>query len=432
MATKSTATGETKEKQRRVYFCRPCGRKHPSPTNGKCTLKNAAQGQAEQVEGADELAKGRRRERQPKQAEKPRTPRAKRKRDASPVGDRDEQSSGDENDPFEAILQKLESIAQEGRTARQQLAEDSRRERDEIRRSISSLSKYSSEPDSSKKGETPDVETQAQAQGGQQDDRRGGHVTPETLSRARDPIQTLRNDARSATMANKLLSDDESGSDVPQGKKIKSGYLQTINDNASVQAQWPQLNVFRASQAPATYDSLTIDEFCSSFTMYIEDALRCPEPNVAVALDYSTYLRDLMDEVPMTTWEGVKAAHGELLRQIEQGRVKWYDVNERSRILAKALRKEVLALTLKPQAGRKSIVTNAQTGNQNAQLDRKPCEPYQTAACHRQATHTNDGCIWLHCCATCYKIKNHKFSHPRSECNRQKALDAKDKPTKNE
>ena len=56
-----------------------------------------------------------------------------------------------------------------------------------------------------------------------------------------------------------------------QSKKLKSGYHLTINDSALVQAEWPQLNVFRSASNTATYDTLSINEFCSGYLVNVRD-----------------------------------------------------------------------------------------------------------------------------------------------------------------
>ena len=78
----------------------------------------------------------------------------------------------------------------------------------------------------------------------------------------------------------------------------------TINDHATVMAQWPQLNVYRAPNDTATYDSLSVEEFCNGYLMYIQDCLLAPKPDIFSALDYLDYLRDLLDDIPLMGWSG--------------------------------------------------------------------------------------------------------------------------------
>ena len=91
----------------------------------------------------------------------------------------------------------------------------------------------------------------------------------------------------------------------------------TINDQVHVQAQWPQLNVYRATKNLATYETLTVGEFCTGYKRYVIDNLKGHKPNVNVALDYLYYLNELLDEIPLLGWEVVREAHGEILRMVE-------------------------------------------------------------------------------------------------------------------
>ena len=106
-------------------------------------------------------------------------------------------------------------------------------------------------------------------------------------------------------------------------KKMKSGYHMTINDQVHVQAQWPQLNIYRAANSIATCGCLSVKEFCTGYLTYIEDSLKGSKPKIDVALEYLSYLHELLDEVPLLGWEVVRDAHGEILRLVEQCRLKW-------------------------------------------------------------------------------------------------------------
>ena len=117
----------------------------------------------------------------------------------------------------------------------------------------------------------------------------------------------------------------------------------TINDHATVVAQWPQMNVYRAPNDIATYDSLTVNEFCNGFLVQVHDCLNLPKPDVFRALDYLDYLRDLLDDIPLMGWDGVRDAHGEILRSIEQGRLMWTDIPAQSKAIGKALRRAHMA-----------------------------------------------------------------------------------------
>ena len=126
---------------------------------------------------------------------------------------------------------------------------------------------------------------------------------------------------------------------------------------------------------------------------------------------------------------GTRAAHGELLRLIEQGRLSWADVPARSKAINKALRRAQLSATGggSEGSGGNSNVPSKPNGNTN----KRPCPQYQVNDCDFSATHTSDGTTWLHCCATCFHTKNQRYSHPKSLCRRGKPAEEKP-PPKNE
>ena len=112
---------------------------------------------------------------------------------------------------------------------------------------------------------------------------------------------------------------------------------------------------------------------------------------------------------------------------IEQNRLIWLDIPNRTKHLTKALRRAqhpaLAPITPQPKSFKST---------QNLSNDKRPCPEFQTLSCTHPATHTEDGLTWLHNCATCLRVKGQKYSHPKAECNRQKAMDAKSKGSKNE
>ena len=206
---------------------------------------------------------------------------------------------------------------------------------------------------------------------------------------------------------------------------MKSGFLLTINDHVHVQAQWPQLNVFRASNNLATYRTLTINEFCSGYLTFVRDNLNCDKPDLHVARDDLNYLGQLMDEIPLFGWENVRTAHGEVLRMVEQARLKWADKAARTEQLTKALRRAQL------EDGEDDEAQLAPPPPPKPTRVKKPCPKYQTNECEEKATHLLDDISWLHCCAICWRVKKQKYSHSKQDCNRSKAMQSKSAAPKN-
>ena len=168
-----------------------------------------------------------------------------------------------------------------------------------------------------------------------------------------------------------------------------------------------------------TYSILTINEFCSGYMYFVQKCLNVSKPNVVKALDYICYLSDLLDEIPLVGWEGVRDAHGELLRQIEQGRIIWDDT--------RTINKAILRVAAEAAAANSSKgKTPSSASGKNSGPTKHPCPKYQDNSCEFASTHTADNMTWLHCCATCLWVCKQKYSHPKAICNRQKSMD--DKP----
>ena len=221
----------------------------------------------------------------------------------------------------------------------------------------------------------------------------------------------LRQDKRSADQAKSILRWGNAERDETVAKKTKSGYTLTINDNAVVQAQWPQLNVFRSPSNLGTYDTFSIDEFVSGYRKYVEDCLLYDKPDVNCDLYSIAYLNDRLDEVPLNSWGAVRDAHGEVLRQIEQGRQKWDRVNDRSRAFSKALRMAAVPMLEPAMKAPKRQV------QQHTAQEKKPCPDYQSRSCDKPGTHVQDDVVLYHSCATCLRVKGQQYSPPSVECN---------------
>ena len=83
-------------------------------------------------------------------------------------------------------------------------------------------------------------------------------------------IRSLREDKSLVTTANEVLR--RTGLMEDEQPPYVHGYTLTINDNVHVLAQWPQFNVYRVPNNAATYGSLTLNEFCMVYTVYIKEA----------------------------------------------------------------------------------------------------------------------------------------------------------------
>ena len=131
-------------RQGRVYICRPCGTRHESPMNTKCMRPQEPPGQ--QTPDADpppQDARAQPKPGRPKRGRAKSSPTydptegpSKRQRGSAETDDTD----NDVDPAFQAIMRHLDDIAIEGRDPRKLLANESRREREQIRAFIASMS----------------------------------------------------------------------------------------------------------------------------------------------------------------------------------------------------------------------------------------------------------------------------------------------------
>ena len=88
----------------------------------------------------------------------------------------------------------------------------------------------------------------------------------------------------------------------------------------------------------------------------------------------------------------------------------------RIKAMIKAIRRAKL------QADDKRSVQATESKPGSTGIPKKPCQKYQTNECTERAAHSDDDVTWLHCCATCWRVKLQKYSHSKLDCNRNKAL----------
>ena len=297
---------ENVQKKTWSYFCRPCGHKHACPTNAKCTRKrpdksrhdmDGSTGQAESSTSKRQKPRGSRPVAEGPTCNVPESPvyrSIKRNHQASSetVASDDESPSksgqsesslkniNNDNQFMNNILDRLEAISNEGKAERERVAEQSKADRDYFKSAISALQANVLSDDEEAEVTTGGVAARALPSSGSSG--RG------QLPMGRDALHKLRSNGPAAKAASDVLQRHCFQMEEPT-KRLKSGYNLTINGSATVVAQWPQMNVFRAPNDTATYDTLTINEFCNGYLLYVRDCLNAPQPDILTALDYIDY-----------------------------------------------------------------------------------------------------------------------------------------------
>ena len=172
-------------------------------------------------------------------------------------------------------MRKLEDISSEGRQARERLEAENKADHEHFKAVLSMLQSSLSCPREDVISDEVDDSTKrtVDTSGARQAIPADSRVKGQDILNVPNPMQALRTDQASAAAANNILFQNRPVETDQQNKKGKSGYTLTINDTVYVQAQWPQMNVFRSSSDIATYSSLSINEFVSGFLVYIRDCL---------------------------------------------------------------------------------------------------------------------------------------------------------------
>ena len=250
---------------------------------------------------------------------------------------------------------------------------------------------------------------------------RPDHINPQALARSDDQVKTLRRHRPSANNATAILK--ELALLEADGKSRKGGANK--NNNTQVEADWPDLYVYRIQGNKPTYDSLTMPEFVAGYLSIIEEATTVCQLNVAT-LKHISYLRQLMEDCFLADWHMVRAAHKHVLNGIEHKRFAWEDT-------AVVIDTKRSALARIQSCGFQASSNQAKP-NANAicwSCTSSTCQPYQRLDCPFVNDHTVDNTIHMHCCSHCFAQMGFKRTHPQSNCRKAKeAAKGKAKRTK--
>ena len=255
----------------------------------------------------------------------------------------------------------------------------------------------------------------------------GPTLTPQELSLAEDPVRTLRRHRPSANHATAILKELallEAGS-----KKRKGGHGYK-NCNTQVEADWPDLYVYRLGGNEPTYDSLSMAEFVAGYLSIMEEATTVCSINNSL-LQHISYLRQLMEDSFMTDWHIVRTAHKHVLNAIEHRRFTWDDtdrVMETKRIALIHIHNS--NLNVNSSQSTQALVTPPPI----PPLVSGPttvCVAYQQLACPLADDNDVDvdGVTHHHCCNFCFAVNGWRHTHPQAQC--RKAKEAKNGRSRN-
>ena len=234
------------------------------------------------------------------------------------------------------------------------------------------------------------------------------YITPATLAGSNDPVCTLRHNRPTAMDAASILREIAL---MESGKKRKGGLNSNCKSNMSqVEADWPDLYVYRLGNPEPTYDSLSLAEFVVGYLSIMEEVTPLL-PDNAPMIRHLTYLRHLMEDGFLADWEVVKMAHKQVLCSIEHKRLTWENMPMVMDTKRTALtRIQHSSLTSRPAVP----VQPDPPANTNI------CQLYQNLNCHHLSDHVSNDINSLHCCAFCMQMNGCKHTHPEVNCRKAK------------
>ena len=135
------------------------------------------------------------------------------------------------------------------------------------------------------------------------------NITLQELAASGDPIHTLRRHKPSAGDATTILKELAL---LEAANKQKKGSAAKGNLNTQIEADWPDLYVYRIGGSDPTYDSLTLAEFVAGYLSIMEEVTSVCPMNVRL-LKHISYLRQLMEDCFLMEWQVVRTAHKQVL-----------------------------------------------------------------------------------------------------------------------
>ncbi len=183
---------------------------------------------------------------------------------------------------------------------------------------------------------------------------------------------------------------------VPRGKK--SGRDKTAIDVVFKDVDWPHFYVQTRQHRPATYDTLTVEEFVYGYLRVISN-----EQDEAVKAAMRSHLEELMLDARQYSWPKARSFHALILAEMERGNLTWLDregiqyIRHRKGYVASPARNSGPALV--PSTSGVTI-----------------CKAYNEGSCSIKNTHGGQ----KHVCSFCFSEVQRMYRHPETQCNRKK------------
>ena len=246
-------------------------------------------------------------------------------------------------------------------------------------------------------------------------------LSPADLARSSNQVKTLRRHRPTATDAASVLR--ELALLEAQNNNKKGGHASNKCVVSQIEADWPDLYVYRIGGADPTYDTLSMAEFVAGYLSIMEEVAPINAQN-APFLRHLTYLRQLMEDSFLADWDIVRTAHKQVLNSIEHRRLAWADMP-----MVMETKRTALARIQQAAAARRQASASGVGGSLP-----DPCQDYQSLSCNLSAEHDHDGIKVSHICAFCWRVNGNRHTHPETNCRKAKeaakAKKSKRKPGK--
>ena len=238
-----------------------------------------------------------------------------------------------------------------------------------------------------------------------------------------ETVRTLRRHKPSVTDATSILK--ELALLEAANRRRKSTQAKGNNTNTQIDADWPDLYVYRLWGSEPTYDSLSLAEFVAGYLSIMEEVTTVCPLNVK-----------LLKHILSAPADGGLLPHrvvgsAQVLNGTEHRRFTWDDTQ-----LVMETKRTALARIQHSNVS-SSVYVNVSEGipSGSAQPNSLPlsnpvvCQPYQQLACPFVNDHEANGIPVMHCCAFCFTHNGFRHTHPQTNSRKAKEI-AKGKPKK--
>ena len=172
---------------------------------------------------------------------------------------------------------------------------------------------------------------------------------------------------------------------IDSGARRKKGGHSSKHSVTQIEADWPDLYVYRVGNADPTYNSLSLAEFVAGYLSIMEEVTPLL-PSNARLLRHLTYLRQLMEDSFLADWEVVKMALKQVLLSIEHKRIDW----DNAALVLDTKRVALARIQQSALAGRPTQPLST-SGAGRGSVPTSVCNDYQTLACSHATDHDSDG-----------------------------------------